>query len=171
MRNRGTIDRRRAPGFTLAELAIVLMIILLVAALAIPNLLRARDTANEAAAEGALRTITIGQITYFALYQGYAPSLQALGPPKKGILPSADAADLIDSQLALGFRSGYRFRYSIVDVNEDGIADGYVVKADPENGASSHFLFMDHTGVIRNKLLGSSPDSLKTGSTGGDAPQ
>lgn len=170
MRNRDTTRKRYARGFTLAELVIVLMIVLVLAALAIPNLLRARDTANEAAAEGALRTITIGQITYYALYQGYAPSLQALGPPQKGALPSADAADFIDSQLAAGFKSGYRFGYSVVDLNGDGFADGFVVNADPENGGRNS-LFMDQTGVIRNKQLSNSLDSFKTGAAGGGVPR
>lgn len=170
MRKRSTIDKRGARGFTLAEVIIVLMIILALAALAIPNLLQARGTANEAAAEGALRTITIGQITYYALYQGYAPSLQALGPPKTGLLPSADAADLIDSRLASGSRSGYRFLYSIVDVNGDGIADGYVVNADPENGGRNGLL-VDQTGVIRTEPLSSARDSTKTLFTGGSAPK
>ena len=161
--------RRQTRGFTLTELAIVVATILVLAAIAIPNLLRARGAANEAAAEGAIRAITMSEIAYYALYQGYAPSLKALGPPKKGESPSAEAADLIDSQLATGYKSGYRFHYEAVDLNGDGIADAYIVNASSEN-ADNRLLASDESGRV-NKTFGSAQDPIKSGSASGEAPR
>jgi len=69
-------------GFSLIELLIVVAIILIIAAIAIPNLLRSRIAANEASAVGSLRTINSAEITYAATFptNGYAVALGALGP-------------------------------------------------------------------------------------------
>ena len=74
--------RKNQKGFTLIELLIVVAIILIIAAIAIPNLLRSRMAANEAAAVGALRTIITAQVTYYSTYNtGYSPTLAALSGP------------------------------------------------------------------------------------------
>lgn len=99
-------------GFSLIELLIVVAIILIIAAIAIPNLVRARISANEAAAVHSTRSITTGQIQYLSAYPaiGYATSLSNLGPPAAGcVSPTATFACLIDNGLASGTKEGYLF--------------------------------------------------------------
>lgn len=152
------------------ELAVVMAIVLIIAAFAIPNLLRARESASDAATTSALRTITIGQVTYYSLYHGYAPSLKALGPPKNGAPPSAEAADLIDEQLASGYRSGYRFRYSAIDSDGDGMVDRYLVYAEPLNGGKKYF-FVDEHAVIHRDTDRNDDNGRPSGTIGSGSPQ
>jgi type IV pilus assembly protein PilA len=101
---------KREHGFSLIELLIVVAIILIIAAIAIPNLLRSRIAANEASAVGSLRTLNTAEITYNTTYPnvGYACSLSTLAPPSSGSATSS-AAGLVDSTLAGGTKSGYSF--------------------------------------------------------------
>ena len=77
---------RKAKGFSLIELLIVVAIILIIAAIAIPNMLRARIAANEASAVASLRTISTAETTYASTYPsvGYTCSLTELGPAPSG---------------------------------------------------------------------------------------
>ena len=103
-------------GFSLIELLIVVAIILIIAAIAIPNLLRAKISANESSAVGSVRGIITAEVSYSTSFPqtGYAANLLALGPgagnqtcPAGG--PAVANACLIDAVLAAGTKSGYGF--------------------------------------------------------------
>jgi prepilin-type N-terminal cleavage/methylation domain-containing protein len=136
-------------GFSLIELLIVVAIILIIAAIAIPSLLRSRIAANQASAAGALRTINTVEVAYASTYNtGYSPTLVALGPPSSGN-PSATAAGLIDSVLAAGSKSGYSFVYATSAVNAR--YDTYTINANPLTPGTSgtNYYYTDQTMVIR----------------------
>ena len=102
-------------GFSLIELLIVVAIILIIAAIAIPNLLRARIAANESSAVASVRTLNTGQISYNSAYPtvGYAATLGALAGTTCAP-PNSTSACLIDTQLASGAKSGYTFTMTVV---------------------------------------------------------
>jgi type IV pilus assembly protein PilA len=96
-------------GFSLIELLIVVAIILIIAAIAIPNLLRARIAANESSAAASVRQVATAEITYNSAYPdvGYTAlaNLGGAGPCS----PSSTSACFIDSVLSTGSKSGYQF--------------------------------------------------------------
>ncbi len=106
---------RKQKGFSLIELLIVVAIILIIAAIAIPNLLRSRISANEASAVGSLRGINTAQTTYTISYPnlGYADNLTKLSLPAPGQLVTPNAAGLLDWTLGCPAqpcrKSGYDF--------------------------------------------------------------
>jgi type IV pilus assembly protein PilA len=108
-------------GFSLIELLIVVAIILIIAAIAIPNLLRARISANESSAVSSVRTSNTAQISYESTYPtfGYAASMPVLGPPAvtgcSGILPTAAAACLLDWVLANSTVANPKSGYYLID--------------------------------------------------------
>ena len=144
--------RRLSSGFSLIELLIVIAIILIISAIAIPRLLRSRMVANEASAVASLRTLCTVQVNYQSTYQvGYAPSLAALGPQAPGTPPSASNAGLIDVILAGGTKSGYVFTYNPVDSNGDGQVDSFTITAAPfvPGQTGDRYFFVDLSNVIR----------------------
>jgi type IV pilus assembly protein PilA len=107
-------------GFSLIELLIVVAIILIIAAIAIPNLLRARIAANESSAAASIRTIVTSQLAYQNAYQVFATTLVSLGPPAASGCPTSGptpaSACILDYQLANATaatpKSGYYFAAS-----------------------------------------------------------
>jgi prepilin-type N-terminal cleavage/methylation domain-containing protein len=100
-------------GFSLIELLIVVAIILIIAAIAVPNLLRSRQSANQASAVANLRTLSTASVSYWVTYSnGYPPSLAALGG--SGATATCNAAILVDEILttAPNQKSGYQYAYS-----------------------------------------------------------
>jgi type II secretory pathway pseudopilin PulG len=146
--------------------------ILIIAAIAIPNLLRARTAANEASAAGSLRTINSADILYLSTYDnGYAPALETLDGGSAGVA-DCNHAQLIDTRLATGLKNGYRFSYAPVfenyqaqsRVSPEAAAKGcitpgvskYTVHADPvvRGTTGQRSFFTDQSGVIRWEMEG-----------------
>jgi prepilin-type N-terminal cleavage/methylation domain-containing protein len=105
---------KKAKGFSLIELLIVVAIILIIAAIAIPNLMRSRLAANEASAVNSIRTITTAETTYFTAFPsvGYTCTMSELGPPAAGQPFSVTAGGILDAVLASGTKRGYLFSLS-----------------------------------------------------------
>ena len=142
---------RKQKGFSLIELLIVVAIILIIAAIAITNLLRSRIAANQASCVGSLRTINTAEITYASTYNaGYSSTLAQLQPPAAGAQPTSTAAGLIDSVLASGAKSGYSFSYSPGPVVNNRI-DTYNLNGNPitVGTTGTNYYFTDQSGVIR----------------------
>ena len=152
--------KRNHKGFSLIELLIVVAIILIIAAIAIPNLLRSRMAANEASAVGSLRTINTACVTYSTTYPtiGYPANLTNLGPATSA---TSTSADLVDSVLSAGTKSGYTFTFTQNTSNTPSV--GYTVTANPASRGTTgqRGFFTDQSGVIRanSTATASSSDS------------
>ncbi len=132
--------------------------ILIIAAIAIPNILRSKMAANEASAVGTLRTFNVAMVTYASTCPkiGYPKDLASLGPGASETDRCAHA-DLVSTQLATAVpaKSGYRFSYT-PQQDADGLATKYILAADPTTPGTSgvrHF-FTDERGVIRYSVGG-----------------
>jgi type IV pilus assembly protein PilA len=157
--------RKSSKGFSLIELLIVVAIILIIAAIAIPNLLRSRIAANQASAVGSLRTLNTAEITYSSTYNvGFTATMTYLAPPTSttNTNPTSTAAGLIDSVLALGSKSGYSFVYSAGAADSTGRINTYSFTAVPiSSSTGTNYYFTDQSGVIRQNstTTASSTDS------------
>ena len=138
------IERRlRSRGFSLIELLIVIAIILIISAIAIPRITSTKRMANEVAAIRSCQTINTAQIQYFAQYGRYASTLDELGPAPGGGAPTPETASLIDENLVDGIHLGYAF--SMI-----GTPAGYSLNADPQSPDSgSRTFYTDHSATVR----------------------
>ncbi len=143
-------------GFSLIELLIVVAIILIIAAIAIPNLIRSRIAANEASAVQSMRIINTAEVTYATSYQavGYSPDLVSLAGSSP-CTPSSTTGCIIDDLLGAAIdaahsKSGYYFTY----VQTAGSpATGYTINATPVSAQTgTHYFFTDQNGVIRYNI-------------------
>jgi type IV pilus assembly protein PilA len=156
---------KKQKGFSLIELLIVVAIILIIAAIAIPNLLRSRIAANEASAVGSVRTINTAEVTYSTTYGvGFAPNLLSLGQAPGVCTPLAGSACLIDAVLSSGRKSGFNL---VAVPNVVGTvlvpATGYVSNATPVSASTGSRAFCsDESGVIRYQV-GVAPIGTATG--------
>ncbi len=156
--------RAKSNGFSLIELLIVVAIILIIAAIAIPNLLKSRIAANQSSAVASCEGINSSEVTYLTMYdEGYSSSLAVLGPPSGGGDPTPAAADLIDGYLAAGTKSGYSFVYAAGSQDSQGFYQAFTLNANPsEAGVTGNaYYYTDQSFVIRvnNTTTASSSDS------------
>ena len=150
-------------GFSLIELLIVTVIILVIAAVAIPNLMRSRMSANEASAVASVRTLITAEIVYSSAYTvGFSANLLSLGdggtpancvPPA---VPGANSACLIDANLGSGTKSGYLFTYA---AGGGATNTTFTLNADPVSpGSGQRHFYTDATDILRVNLT--APASL-----------
>lgn len=143
-------DGMAIAGLVLGYLQFVgLPFFLIIAAIAIPNLLKAKMAANEAAAVGSLRTITTAEISYASACPniGFAYALAQMGP---GGTDCPEANNQLDSMLAHGQKSGYLFTPHLASFTGSKPETGFGWNADPisQSAGTRHF-FVDQTGIIR----------------------
>jgi type IV pilus assembly protein PilA len=142
-------------GFSLIELLIVVAIILVIAAIALPNLIKSRMAAHEASAVNSIRTYTSANVAYSALCPavGYPATLADLGP---GGGACAGGANLVDPILgsAAPTKAGYSFTYT--PTSGDGVTNtNYKMNGNPvaPGVTGQRYFFCNETGVIRYNLV------------------
>jgi type IV pilus assembly protein PilA len=142
--------RVKQRGFSLIELLIVVAIILVISAIAIPSLLRSRMAANEASAVGSIRTITTAETAYAQTYPtiGYTCTMSDLGPPASGAPLSQTAAGILDSVLSSTHKQGYTF--AITQCSGTPVST-YRSQGEPDNygGTGTRAFCSDVSGVIK----------------------
>jgi type IV pilus assembly protein PilA len=159
--NSPKLRKRSQAGFSLIELLIVVAVILIIAAIAIPNYIQTKMRANEASAAQSCRNISTAELVYSSTY-GINYSTTLLQLSGTGINPDPNSAGLIDEVLASGVKQGYAITYVPLTTDIQGHTATYSVNADPVTSSTGqrHF-YTDQTGVIRsNGTIPAGPSDL-----------
>lgn len=140
------LRRKKASGFTLIELLIVMAIIMVIAAIAIPQMGKQLMAAHENAVVQQIGTLHKAEVQYYSQFGQYASSLAQLGPPVSGT-PGPNSADIIPKSLAEGHMSNYTF-------NITATPTGYAITAVPDQFGKDGLrtFYSDQTLVIRNNF-------------------
>jgi|SRR5579872_1248773 len=149
-------------GFSLIELLVVVAVILIIAAIAIPNFINTRMRANETSAVQSLRNICTAQMVYTTTWGvGFASTLSKLSGG--GVVVDQNNAGLIDTTLAAGLKSGYVITLTPGTTDTQGNLMTFSLNADPQVPGTSgvrHF-YSDQTSVIRfNPSVPAGPTDL-----------
>ena len=140
-------------GWVYAPFA-ALIPILIIAAIAIPGLLKSRMAANEASAVGIVRTINTACFTYASMHpdRGFPRTLAEMGP---------EGANLMEASVVSGRKSGYTFHYEASDRDGDGVLDTYQAMASPvvRDKTGRRYFFTDESGIIRVSTEGPATSS------------
>jgi hypothetical protein len=147
-------EKMALAGMILGYAGIIVLPILILAAIAIPNLVRTRIAANEASADLSLRTIYTALITYEATYGKLPADLKSLGPRAPGSSVNEGAASLIDAELAQGVKSGYKFTYELYSDSSN-----FKIEAAPlvPGKTGLRYMWMDKSGEVQSSYAPAGP--------------
>ena len=137
------MKKKRIAGFTLVEIMIVLAIVIVLLAIAIPNLLRSRVIVNETAALTNCRSINNACQLYHINQETYPANLSDLVEP-------ASNPPYIDAALATGRKQGYEYIYNLVD------PEHFTLNVNPATAGllKGRYFYMDESGIVRTKSDG-----------------